>query len=66
VWDDCTRCPADPRDPGDGWPGGKPASPFSLHFDAQEVGAERLGHIAENRHIRAALYEAVRPAPIWS
>jgi len=39
---------------------GKPASPFSLHFDAQEVGAEALGHIAENRHIRAALYDAVR------
>jgi len=38
---------------------GKPASPFSLHFDAQEVGAESLGHIAENRHIRAALYAAV-------
>jgi len=38
---------------------GKPASPFSLHFDAQEVGADSLGHIAENRHIRAALYEAV-------
>jgi len=38
---------------------GKPASPFSLHFDAQEVGADALGHIAENRHIRAALYRAV-------
>ena len=38
---------------------GKPASPFSLHFDAQEVGADSLGHIAENRHIRAAFYEAV-------
>src|SRR6185295_1028133 len=38
---------------------GKPASPFSLHFDAQEVGADSLGHIAENRHIRAALYRAV-------
>lgn len=38
---------------------GKPASPFSLHFDAAEVGAEALGHIAENRHIRAALYRAV-------
>jgi 2-octaprenyl-6-methoxyphenol hydroxylase len=38
---------------------GKPASPFSLHFDAEEVGAEALGHIAENRHIRAALYEAI-------
>ena len=31
---------------------GRTASPFSLHFDAQEVGAEALGHIAENRHIR--------------
>jgi 2-octaprenyl-6-methoxyphenol hydroxylase len=42
---------------------GKPASPFSLHFDAQEVGAEALGHIAENRHIRAALYRAVETSP---
>ena len=41
---------------------GKPASPFSLHFDAQEVGAESLGHIAENRHTRAALYKAVDAA----
>ena len=38
---------------------GKAASPFSLHFDAQEVGADSLGHIAENRHIRAALHQAV-------
>ena len=38
---------------------GKAASPFSLHFDAQEVGADALGHIAENRHIRTALHEAV-------
>lgn len=37
---------------------GRPASPFSLHFDAQEVGADSLGHIAENRHIRSALYAA--------
>jgi 2-octaprenyl-6-methoxyphenol hydroxylase len=36
---------------------GKPASPFSLHFDSQEVGADALGHIAENRHIRTALYQ---------
>ncbi|HJS45797.1 MAG TPA: UbiH/UbiF/VisC/COQ6 family ubiquinone biosynthesis hydroxylase [Rhizomicrobium sp.] len=41
---------------------GKPASPFSLHFDAQEVGAEALGHIAENRHIRVALYRSVDAA----
>src|SRR5579859_387412 len=38
---------------------GKPASPFSLHFDAQEVGADSLGHIAENRHILAALFAAL-------
>jgi 2-octaprenyl-6-methoxyphenol hydroxylase len=42
----------------DGQPG-KPASPFSLHFDAQEVGAQALGHIAENRHIRRCLHAAV-------
>jgi 2-octaprenyl-6-methoxyphenol hydroxylase len=42
----------------DGQPG-QPASPFSLHFDAGEVGASALGHITENRHIRAALYAAV-------
>ncbi|HKU55197.1 MAG TPA: hypothetical protein VJP60_07515, partial [Rhizomicrobium sp.] len=41
---------------------GKPASPFSLHFDAQDVGAEALGHIAENRHIRAALHRSVDAA----
>jgi len=37
----------------------RPASPFSLHFDAEEVGADSLGHIAENRHIRSSLHEAV-------
>jgi len=44
----------------DGKPG-QPASPFSLHFDAGEIGASTLGHIAENRHIRAALYAAMPP-----
>lgn len=39
---------------------GRPASPFSLHFDAAEVGADSLGHIAENRHIRAALQDAAQ------
>ena len=34
---------------------GRAASPFSLHFDAAEVGAPQLGAIVENRHIRAAL-----------
>ncbi|HEX4273585.1 MAG TPA: UbiH/UbiF/VisC/COQ6 family ubiquinone biosynthesis hydroxylase, partial [Rhizomicrobium sp.] len=42
----------------DGKAGSAP-SPFSLHFDAQEVGADSLGHIAENRHIRTCLHEAV-------
>jgi len=42
---------------------GKSASPFSLHFDAGEVGADALGHIAENRHIRAALHGAVGSCP---
>jgi 2-octaprenyl-6-methoxyphenol hydroxylase len=42
---------------------GRAASPFSLHFDAQEVGANALGHIAENRHIRLALHEAVARTP---
>ena len=37
---------------------GRASSPFSLHFDAAEIGADSLGHIAENRHIRAALYAA--------
>jgi len=38
---------------------GRPASPFSLHFDAEEVGADSLGHIAENRHIRSSLHSCV-------
>jgi len=38
----------------DGAPG-RAASPFSLHFDAGEVGSPELGAIVENRHIRAAL-----------
>jgi 2-octaprenyl-6-methoxyphenol hydroxylase len=46
----------------DGKPG-QPASPFSLHFDAGEVGAEALGHIAENRHTRVALHGAVERQP---
>jgi 2-octaprenyl-6-methoxyphenol hydroxylase len=40
---------------------GLPASPFSLHFDAAEIGTVTLGHIAENRYIRAALYAAMPP-----
>ncbi len=37
---------------------GRPASPFSLHFDSDELG-EPMGRIAENRYIRTALFRAV-------
>lgn len=37
---------------------GRAASPFSLHFDHRELGRP-MGAIAENRHIRRALYNAV-------
>jgi 2-octaprenyl-6-methoxyphenol hydroxylase len=39
------------------------ASPFSLHFDAAEVGAPQLGAIVENRHIRAALQARAEGEP---
>jgi 2-octaprenyl-6-methoxyphenol hydroxylase len=42
---------------------GDAPSPFSLHFDASEVGAQSLGHIAENRHIRAALFQVAATLP---
>jgi 2-octaprenyl-6-methoxyphenol hydroxylase len=35
------------------------ASPFFLHFDHREIGNEPLGHLIENRHIRAAFLAAV-------
>ncbi len=38
-------------------------SPFSLHFDAEEVGADALGHIVENRHIRAGLFAVAATLP---
>lgn len=41
---------------------GRQASPFSLHFDSVEIG-EPLGQIIENRHLRAALFEAVSREP---
>ncbi len=41
----------------DGQLGGRP-SPFSLHFDAGELGEQALGHIVENRHTRLALFKA--------
>src|ERR1700744_5464268 len=37
--------------------GGAP-SPFSLHFDSDEIGRP-MGAIAENRHIRRALFDAL-------
>jgi len=36
-------------------------SPFSLHFDHREIG-EPMGAIAENRHIRRALFAAIEHA----
>src|SRR3569832_858950 len=46
----------------DGKMGGEP-SPFSLHFDAAEVGADALGHIVENRHTRAGLFAVAETLP---
>jgi 2-octaprenyl-6-methoxyphenol hydroxylase len=40
---------------------GRGSSPFSLHFDHRELGRP-MGAIAENRHIRRALYAAVERA----
>ncbi|HEY5047431.1 MAG TPA: FAD-dependent monooxygenase [Rhizomicrobium sp.] len=40
---------------------GRTPSPFSLHFDHREIGRP-MGAIAENRHIRRALYAAVARA----
>ncbi|MDH3242142.1 MAG: UbiH/UbiF/VisC/COQ6 family ubiquinone biosynthesis hydroxylase [Alphaproteobacteria bacterium] len=37
--------------------------PFVLHFDHQELGGGPMGHILENRRIRAALLDAVEAAP---
>src|SRR3954471_2874172 len=34
-------------------------SPFSMHFDHREIG-EPMGAIAENRHVRRALFAAAR------
>jgi 2-octaprenyl-6-methoxyphenol hydroxylase len=41
---------------------GRPASPFSLHFDGEEAGTP-LGQIVENRHIRTALFDAAATIP---
>jgi 2-octaprenyl-6-methoxyphenol hydroxylase len=46
----------------DGKLGGEP-SPFSLHFDSAEIGADSLGHIVENRHIRAGLFAVAATLP---
>ncbi|MBL6937502.1 MAG: FAD-dependent monooxygenase [Alphaproteobacteria bacterium] len=42
--------------------GGTP-SPFSLHFDAGEIGARSLGHIVENRHTRTGLFAVAETLP---
>lgn len=46
----------------DGKLGGEP-SPFSLHFDSAEIGADSLGHIVENRHTRAGLFAVAATLP---
>ena len=46
----------------DGRLNGEP-SPFSLHFDSAEVGSPSLGHIVENRHIRAGLFAVSATLP---
>jgi 2-octaprenyl-6-methoxyphenol hydroxylase len=38
-------------------------SPVQVHYDHRAVGAEPLGHIVENRSIRAALLELVETLP---
>jgi 2-octaprenyl-6-methoxyphenol hydroxylase len=38
-------------------------SPFSLHFDHREIG-EPMGAIAENRHIRRALFAAIENSSV--
>lgn len=40
---------------------GRAPSPFSLHFDSREIG-QPMGHIAENRHTRRALFAAAEEA----
>jgi 2-octaprenyl-6-methoxyphenol hydroxylase len=42
---------------------GREPSPFSLHFDAAEAGAEALGHIVENRHTRTGLFAVASTLP---
>jgi 2-octaprenyl-6-methoxyphenol hydroxylase len=63
VWEHLEACAQPIEDilVTDGAPGRTP-SPFSLHFDGAEAGTP-LGHIAENRHIRAALFAAVEQTP---
>ena len=39
-------------------PLGRAPSPFSLHFDSEEIGRP-MGAIAENRHIRRSLFEVL-------
>lgn len=41
----------------------KGASPFFLHFDHREIGAEPLGQLIENRHIRMALLGTIAETP---
>lgn len=39
------------------------ASPLFLHYDGREIGAEALGYIVENRHLRGALQARAAALP---
>ncbi len=42
---------------------GRDPGPLALHFDHAEIGTEPMGHIVEDRHLRAALARAVAGTP---
>ncbi|MFT3974366.1 MAG: FAD-dependent monooxygenase [Amaricoccus sp.] len=47
----------------DGRPG-EGASPLALHFDGQEIDEGPMGHVLEDRHLRAALFDAMDAEPL--
>lgn len=47
----------------DGRPG-EGASPLALHFDGQEIDEGPMGHVLEDRYLRAALLAAMDAAPL--
>ena len=43
---------------------GQGAAPFHLHFDHREIGVEPMGHMLEDRYLRAALIKAAETAGV--